>query len=447
MRSLARRPLLALLLLQPLLGCAVDEPADLDDQVDVDGDGKADGVTPSTDPKRLMDTPFYFAIPKASVDEPIDRARYPYPTVWNASVESDDLGLRVIAVKQGAGVAARQSARRDMAKKLAAAGVLKDGDLVLTFRPGLANTMAYPHIQMGTTHAGLVYTQGGAAYNIDSPLDGQYVGQFDTSHYAGDGGNDAGTDALHVVRPRISDARRAQLNQWIVALKAGLPRINGQRTQIKFQSDYLIPSFVSAGKTTRQTVTTLGQIILEHDTTTKQPMYCSEFAWHMLALSNCSADEIRAAPAEGASCVDEVFVPMPLTAANDNEVGLADGPLLALMQLPSANRGLLANRIFATGNATGLSSGHRAVAEQVAPMMAPLSQIFGARASGAPIAAVAEGATALNAQVPPNYSPTAFFVAAMGARAKRPMDYVATVTFVDAAGYAKAQTLAQQPVP
>ena len=208
-----------------------------------------------------------------------------------------------------------------------------------------------------------------------------------------------------------------------------------------------MPSFVSAGKTTRQTVTTLGKIILEVDTTTKQPMYCSEFAWHMLALSACTAEEIRTAGPEGASCVDDVFEPMPLISAAAGEVGLAEGPLLSLMKLPAETRVPLVAKIFTTGNASGLSSGHRAVAEQVAPMMGPLQQIFTARASGAPLSATAEGAGMLNAQVPDNYSPTAFLVASLGERAARTMDYVATVAFVDAAGYQKAQTLSHNPVP
>ena len=141
-------------------------------------------------------------------------------------------------------------------------------------------------------------SQNGVAYNIDSPLDSQYVGQFDTAHYAGSGSTDAGTDALHVVRPRISDARRAQLREWIGILKRNLSGINGERAQIKFQSDYLVPSFVRAGLTTRQTVTILGRIIVEADTDTKLPMYCSEFAWHMLALSACSTDDAASTDAQ-----------------------------------------------------------------------------------------------------------------------------------------------------
>jgi hypothetical protein len=443
--SKLRTALLLLALGPSLYACATD--AGGDDATDVDGGGKGDTAT-SSDPSRLLDVPFYFSVPKAAVTAPIDRAKYPYPTVWNASMQASAVGLRVIAIQEGAGVAAHQKARREMATKLAQAGVLQDGDIVLTFRPELADTMAYPHIQMGTTHAGLVYTDGGAAFNIDSPLDSEYVGQFDTSHYAGNGGDDSGVEALHIVRPRkMNDARRTQLRTWIKTLKSGLARINGQREQVKFQSDYLTPSYVSAGMSTRQTVTTLGKIILEADTTTKLPMFCSEFAWHMLALSNCTAADIRSAPAEGAACVDEVFAPMPLVARTATEVGLAEGPLLDLLEIPAQIRGPLVAKVFATGNPAKLSSGHRMVSEQVAPLMAPLSQFYTARAGGAPVEATASAAEMLDASMPANYSPTTFLIQAMGPATTRAMDYVVTVAFVNAAGYAKAKMLAAQPVP
>ena len=427
-------------------GCATDEEP-VDQYEDVDGSGKGDGAT-SSDPNRLLDVPFYFAVPKTTVTTPLDRARYPYPTLWNPSVQGDEVGLRVIAVQQtNTSVSAKQAARREMAKKLAAAGVLKDGDIVLTFRPELAGTMAYPHIQMGTTHAGLVYTNGGAAYNIDSPLDSQYVGQFDTSHYAGDGANDAGADALHIVRPKISDARRGQLREWVGTLKANLARINGERQQVKFQSDYLVPSYVRAGMTTRQTVTLLGKIILETDTTTKLPMYCSEFAWHMLALSACTATEIRSAGAEGASCVDDVFAPMPLMPKTGDEIGMAEGPLLSLMKLPAASRTALVPKIFETGNAAKLSSGHRMVSEQVAPLMDGLQQLYAARAGGATVEMTAAGAEMLSANMPNNYSPTTFLVQAMTDSPMRAMDYVVTLSFVTPTTYQKAQRLSANPVP
>jgi hypothetical protein len=53
----------------------------------------------------------------------------------------------------------------------------------------------------------------------------------------------------------------------------------------------------------------------------------------------------------------------------------------------------------------------------------------------------------LDANMPPNYSPTTFLIQSMGAPASRAMDYVVTVAFVNAAGYAKAKALSARPVP
>jgi hypothetical protein len=79
--------------------------------------------------------------------------------------------------------------------------------------------------------------------------------------------------------------------------------------------------------------------------------------------------------------------------------------------------------------------------------MAPLSQIYAARAAGASVDDTAPGAQQLNAAMPRNYSPTAFLVAAAGDDATRAVDYVITLAFVNGATYDKAKVLAGNPVP
>ena len=425
-------------------GCAAETAED--DSAESEA---VDAITTSQAADRLLDMPFYFSVPKSSITTPLNRRLYSYPTVWNPSTEVSDAGLRVIVINQGGQEPAKKKvARVDMAKQLARAGVLEDGDIALSFRPNLAGTMAYPHVQMGVTHASLVYTQNGEAFNIDSPLDGEYVGQFNTLHFAG---GVSASGARESVRPKnMTDGRKASLRKWIGTLKSNVARINGERSQVKFQKDYLTPIFAATGLTTKQTVTKLGQIILEQDRTTKLPMYCSEFAWHMLALSNCDEQQIRAAGPEGAACVDPLFEPMPLVSTTEGEIGLAEGPLQNLLVAPPAERPALIGKVFATGNASGLSSGHRAVAEQVAPLMDGLAQYYGAKAQGAPAEMLAGAATQLNAGVGNvgNYSPTAFLANATLPAGVRALDYVATVVFVDSqADMNKARRLAQNPVP
>ena len=436
--SLQAFSFLALLSLAAASGCAAPTG-------DADAESSQDAVTSSPDSNKLLDVPFYFSVPKTAITTEVNRAAYSYPTVWNTSTEVKESGLRVIAIKQaGTTPAAKRLARQDMAKQLAKAGVLQDGDIALTFRPELAGTLAYPHIQMGATHASLVYTKDGQAYNVDSPLDEEYVGQFNTLHFAGGtsatGSVDTGVDALHILRPAGFDAaRRTQLQKWAAAVAK-----NRAYGKVKFQKDYLTPIFASKRMTTTQTVTQLGKIILDEGTM-DLPMYCSEFAWHMLALSNCSEAQIHDAGPEGAACVKPVFAPMQLVATDAQSTGLAEGPLVNILGAPAESRADLVKQIFVDGNAGRLSSGHRAVAEQVAPLMAGLAQYYGARAQGATVAMTASAAGQLNAGVQnvPNYSPTSFIVSAVQTTGLRKIDYVATVVFVDSdADLAKAKRLA-----
>ena len=168
-------------------------------------------------PDQLVKMPFYFSVPKGAVDTELARQKYSYPTVWQASDEVADAGLRIIAIKQsGTTPAAKRLAREDMSRQLAKAGVLQDGDIALTFRPEFAGSMAYPHIQMGVTHASLVYTKNGAAFNVDSPLDSEYSGQFNALHFAGgvsgSGAVDAGVDAcLLYTSPSPRDRTRSRM--------------------------------------------------------------------------------------------------------------------------------------------------------------------------------------------------------------------------------------------
>jgi hypothetical protein len=439
--SLSRLSLVAHLAVAALgvvAGCAA--PTD-----DPNAESSQDAVTASANATRLVDLPFYFSVPKTAITTEINRRAYSYPTVWNPSTEVKESGLRVIAIRQqGTSPAAKRAARADMARQLAKAGVLEDGDIALTFRPELQGTLAYPHIQMGATHASLVYTQNGEAFNVDSPLDGEYVGQFSTLHFTGgtsaSGEVDSGVDALHILRPSgFDDARRAQLQKWASSVAK-----NRAFGKVRFQKDYLTPIFASKRMTTTQTVTELGKIILGAGTM-DLPMYCSEFALHMLALSACTESEIRSAGPEGAACVKPVFAPMQLAATDAGSTGLAEGPLVSILAAPAADRGALVRQIFVAGDAGRLSSGHRAVAEQVAPLMAGLSQYYAARAQGATVAQTSDAAGQLNAGVHdvPNYSPTAFLVNAVQAAGLRKIDYVATVVFVDSdADLAKAKHLA-----
>lgn len=446
----------------------------------------------SSDDNALVKVPFYFSMPKSSLSGPLNRQKYSYATLWNPAREDavKDLGLRVIAVpEQGEpGSVDRRGARQRMAKELAKAGVIQDGDVVLSFRPELADTMAYPHIQMGSTHAGLAFTRGDGdaaqGYNVDQPLDGDYnivedgkfAGRFDSMHYAGCVPSDrapagaikckknaagefikeGGVDALHILRPRgFSATQKQNLGKWLDLLGKNHARIR-DAGGLNFNSDYLKPLLANPAYrgSLSLTVTKLGKILLGLEAPPQDfDMFCSELAFHLITLASCTEADIRAA-GETAACATEDAAPFkPMKLVDAEGAGLADGPLLELLsgRPDAAASAALLDSIFAT-NASGankLSSGHRRVAETVAPLMGGVQQYYRARL-GAPeqAGAIAEQ---LNAQTggARNYSPTAFLVNASlpSDHALRKVDYVATVMFTPGAALDKAKRLAQSPVP
>jgi hypothetical protein len=95
------------------------------------------------------------------------------------------------------------------------------------------------------------------------------------------------------------------------------------------------------------------------------------------------------------------------------------------------------------------------VAEQVKGLFVPMMKLYSLQAGGATAEQTAQLAVGINgadidgpgpmpAGVPRNYSPTAFLIAGLPGDDVRTMEYVVTIAFVDAAGFAKAKTLAAQ---
>ena len=130
----------------------------------------------------------------------------------------------------------------------------------------------------------------------------------------------------------------------------------------------------------------LGKIILErgHDGSCR----CTAPSSRGTCSRSRTAPTPRSAAAgpEGAACVKPVFAPMQLAATDARVDRPRRGPA-RLDPRRSAGRPRRASSRRSSSPATParLSSGHRAVAEQVAPLMAGLAQYYGARAQGATV--------------------------------------------------------------
>ena len=120
----------------------------------------------------------------------------------------------------------------------------------------------------------------------------------------------------------------------------------------------------------------LGQIGLGQDPPGNVGMFCSEFAWSLLALRDCdptkSADAFKKSGVP--SCVKPIMEPMKATGdyitrrGRSSMPGLAEGPLLVIdsLKLPDAERDKLLHTVFVENKAglAKMSVGHRQVAEK-----------------------------------------------------------------------------------
>jgi hypothetical protein len=376
--------------------------------------------------------PVFFAVPAS--------ARLTLPKTFNttdrlvefkhpdAKDAKGDVGLRVIVAK-----------RAGFGQRMAKSGLIRTGDIILTFRPEWGGGGAYPNIQMGVSHTGLAYVKDGAVRQIDNPLNAEYLGgnfagNFDSEHYRT-------LKFMHIIRPRgLTDAQRAAIVAWATRLNASARKI--YPAQISFNDDYNAPKFVS-GKPLGF-VKHLAQAGLGQSPEGQTSMFCSEFVWSVMALRNCDPAKTGDAFKGGGipRCVQPIMTPMRATGnvvslrTGGATVGLAEGPLMVIdaLKLPAATRDALIDGMFVEDPKiiAKMSEGHREVAQTMAPRFAPLKQYYkSAAAGGWRRASAFVTSTAFRSAVPDNYSPTSYLINTLlpTTNRNRTMDYVATVMF------------------
>lgn len=382
---------------------------------------------------KKINIPVFFAVPA--------RARAPLPPKIDTTDKlidfkhpdgrsaAGDVGLRLIVAK-----------RSGFNKRIGKSGLIKTGDLLLTFRSEWGGAGPYPNIQMGISHTGIAYVKDGTAYHLDNPLSEEYLGKglradFTSEHYRT-------LKYMHIVRPRdLTDQQRFNLLGWMTKIQANGKKIYPK--QLNFNSDYNAPKY-GPGKPL-EFVKSIGQMALGQSVAGTTDLYCSEFAWALLALRNCdpakSADDF--AKSGVPSCISPGFAPMEATGdymtkrSRRSHAGLADGPLMVIdsMNLPKGPRETLLRSVFKEnpGGLAKMSSGHRQVAEQMKPKFAPLESYYIGVSGGGVIDRIKARAIArtFRLAVPENYSPTSYLIDSLlpSDNVNRTMDYVGTVVF------------------
>jgi hypothetical protein len=379
---------------------------------------------------RLLNIPVYFTVP--------DSARAPLP----ADIETPD---RLIdfqhpdALKANAKVGLRLIvARRDgLARRLAQSGLVQTGDILLTFRAEWGGVGPYPNVQMGISHTGIAYVRNGVVHNLDNPMDEEFIGsgritELNSQHYRE-------IKLIHIIRPRnLTDAQRANLLGWATRLNAGARRFFPK--QVDFNQDYSDPKYSSGRPLTF--VKHLGRVALGQNPPGKVAMFCSEFAWSLLALRDC--DPVKAGDVfrrRGMpSCIRPAMKPMPATGSyvsgrsHNAYTGLGDGPLvvIAALKLPRQKRNEMVKSVF-TDNPrlmSRLSEGHRTVAKENAASFAKLEGYYRSALAGGFSGIKARLMSKfISRSIRENYSPTSFLVNTLlpPNSSNRTMDYVATI--------------------
>jgi hypothetical protein len=378
---------------------------------------------------KKMGIPVFFTVPpsaraplKPAVDTGDTLLDYKHP-----NGRSGDLGLRLFITK-----------RAGMAQRLARSGLIETGDLLLTFRPEWGGGGPYPNIQMGISHTGIAYPKDGQVRNIDNPLDEEYHGPNFVSNLVG--GHYGTLNYIHIIRPRnLDDAQRANLLAWIDRFKTNARRIYPK--QIEFNSDYNAPKYEDGKPPAfirHVGRTALGQPVEGPPLS----MYCSEFVWSVMALRQCDPAK-TASDFSGTSmpsCINTVMTPMSAIGSivtrqsRNSYAGLVDGPLMVIdaLKAPRRDRLALVDQIFTENPASvrKMSEGHREIAKQLSPTIAPLKRYY-ENATGNAVQRVAVGTFTATAtrNIPDNYSPTSFLINTLmpADNTHRTMDYVMTV--------------------
>ncbi len=173
---------------------------------------------------------------------------------------------------------------------------------------------AYPNVQMGISHTGVAYVKDGKVYNIDNPLNEEYLGRGMRAVPSR-----ASTTARsifirgHLRRRNLRSTRSARTLPpgRIAAQQQGQEGLSWTRFKFKRR----LQRAEVQGRKALEFVKHFGQIAPWDKTPPGVlDMYCSEFAWSLLALRDCDpADGDAFKGGRVPSCIKPTATPLEAT--------------------------------------------------------------------------------------------------------------------------------------
>lgn len=354
-----------------------------------------------------------FMMPPRDTWAHIATSQDPDVVVTEKLAQQGALGFRILHLRAAA------KGTKQAASDLAQSGIVQTGDILLSFRPLWDHTLAYAHMQLGVSHSAVAFvvSEGGddIVVTLESPI--SYSSHMNSPEHYSD------LDAIHIVRPRLSETQKVNLEKWARLILS-------RKSKFEFFSDYSLPMYKRGHPniaTPRDEIVLLAQVA-NGSSSSSFSSYCSEFVWALMGLRNCDPGMFDG------SCVSPIFQTSDgmltgIVPSLESDAGMVQGPEAALKggRLDQADRtDTLTQTVFVdtltdpSELAGRMSAGHRKVAEDNMENMKILNQYY---ASGEPVPV----AQAINQSIFNNVSPTSFLL-----RSNAGMDgfkYVGTVIF------------------
>jgi len=374
-----------------------------------------------------------------------------YIAIGAQSAAGSAIGLRMAL--------APQESRVKVSQSLAESGLVKTGDIIVSTCPLFAHSLQYLALQLLNTHSSVavVVTENGKkiVYNIDMPMDEDMLGgatlgfgrsAIDSPHFTKDNKN----MMVHILRPRLDSNQKANLQKWLEkSLRLARAKIAYPKF-ISFNKDYNKPTYKPNGDLSF--VADVARLLLDQKMQVHKhiKMYCSEFTWVMLSLKDCNPDTTAAdfKKSKTPTCVKEFFKPVQMfgsafsggSASDQDLYGMSDGIPMLIAQagaLPQISMDLIDFALPGVDReADGLSSGHKAIAAEMAPIIKKANAYFKLILTQNHTQ-IDDARAKLNPAAPRNYSPTSFSVLAAipdtlnGQKiSQKKLDYVTTIKYL-----------------
>lgn len=361
--------------------------------------------------RELESLPPWFMIPKTIwAEKSWNDSDLPHGSFELDHPQVPGAGLRLIPFLGSAiNVDHDQRLRASSAESLAAAGVLRTGDVILTFRPETSGQGAFAEYQLGTVRAAITLVAENksgklTATNVELPA--KLIGHFNAPSYYSTFPKGLGNELrfFHVLRPNLSESQRVNVGKWLTKLKSEASAIEpkAQLDSPRLAVDGLQLAHDLARIAAKATSLEEGLARLS--------LSSSELVYGILALASCDPDSYDVASSRPNACVAPPFTPLPAL-GDARGPGYLEGPE-TLARAAGLSPEVIADLV--TKRALAPSASQREPEPELRAFAESFSSTFSLLRLYHQFDKPVIGTTVLNTANLPNVTPASFLIQASG---------------------------------